>query len=224
MPSNHIFRVSWSGTQAGGPEIFVYDQHVAGTGAASTEDVAEAIVSHVGLFLDAPVVGSSFATTVRDMFPPDVHWTSLKVAEIDPTTNKYKAGTFPFVEPLDESGNTSGFVGLALPDTLAVTTRSGLVGRRIYNRFYLPRFTAASTNGEGRVQAAGVTAVIGGLQAGEADLEIKLDTTYHYCNFSPADHTDKVIVDYYVGDVLDTQRRRRNQLVEVRTIVGFEDF
>lgn len=221
MPSAHIFRVSWSGTQAGGPEIFVYDQHIAGTGAQTPSDVVTAIESHVGIFLDTAVVSSSIATDVRDLFPPDVHWSQVKVAEIDPTTNKYKTGVLPVVSSLDEDGGSAGFVGLCLPDTLAVTTRSASVGRRIYNRFYLPRFTAASTDGTGRLKAEVLPAIINGLKAQEADLEVKLDTTYHYCNFSPADHTDKAIQDYYVGDVLDTQRRRRNQLVEARTIVTF---
>lgn len=219
MPSAHIFRVSWSGTQGTEGEIFVYDQHIAGTGLETPAAVATAIESHVGLFLETAVVSATFALTVRDMFPPDVHWTMLKVAEIDPLTNKYKVGVDPATSELDESGNNAGFVGLTMQDTMSVTTRSGAVGRRNKNRLYLPRFTAACTDGAGRINAPAIQAVVSGFRACQADLAVKLDTTYAYCNFSPADHTDKAIVDYYIGDVMDTQRRRRDQLVENRTII-----
>lgn len=221
MPHPHIMRVTWAGTQAGGPEIFAYEQHIHGVGAASPDDVATAIESHVGIFLDTAVVSASFAITVRDMFPEDVHWTSVKVAEINPVTNKYLSDDSVSEHAIDETGNPAGFVGLPLTDTLAITTRSGTIGRRIYNRFYLPRFTAACTDGKGRMLAQAVPAIVAGLQAQQADLAVKLDTTYSYCNFSPVDKTDKDILDYYIGDVLDTQRRRRNQLVEVRTPVAF---
>ena len=67
--------------------------------------------------------------------------------------------------------------------------------------------------------AAGlIDAIIDGLVANQSDLATELDAGTHYCNFSEADHTDKAFADYYVGDVMDTQRRRRDQLVEARTI------
>lgn len=218
MPSAHIYRVTWSGIQGGGPEIWAYERHIASTTLWTTQEVAEAVESHVGVLLDTTVTGVSAAVTVGDAFPPDVTWQAVKAAEIDPATNKYKAGIDPFTVAQSATGNTAGFVGLPLPDTLAITTRSGTIGRRNRNRFYLPRFTAAVTDGKGRVAAGLIDAIIDGLVANQSDLAIELDAGTHYCNFSEADHTDKAFADYYVGDVMDTQRRRRDQLVEARTI------
>lgn len=218
MPSAHIYRVTWSGIQGGGPEIWSYMRHIASTTLWTPQEVAEAVESHVGVLLDTVVTGVSAAVTVGDAFPPDVTWQAVKAAEIDPATNKYKTGVDPFTVAQSATGNTAGFVGLPLPDSLSITTRSSGLGRRRYNRFYLPRFTAAVTDGKGRVAVGLIDAIIDGLVACQSDLEIQLDSGSSYCNFSEADHTDKAIVDYYVGDVLDTQRSRRDQLVEARTV------
>lgn len=220
MPSAHIYRCTWSGVQAGGPEIWAYERHIASTTLWTPEEVAVAIEGHVADMLGTAVTGVSAAVHIGDAFPPDVEWTQLKVAEINPTTNKYKAGVDPFAVALSNTGNTAGFVGLPLPDTLSITTRSGTIGRRIFNRFYLPRFTAAVTDGAGRVASGLIEALITAFLGNSSDLLIQLDSGSTYCNFSPADHTDKPFLDYYVGDVLDTQRRRRDQLVETRHITA----
>lgn len=220
MASAHIYRVTWSGVQAGGPEIWAYERHIASTTLWTPEEVAVAVEGHVADLLGTAVTGVSAAVHIGDAFPPDVEWTQVKAAEINPLTNKYKAGVDPFTVALSNTGNTAGFVGLPLQCAFAITTRSGTIGRRNRNRFYLPRFTAAVTDGAGRVASGLIEAIITALLGNESDLEIQLDSGSRYCNFSETDHTDKAITDYYVGDVIDTIRRRRDQLVETRHITA----
>lgn len=218
MAKPYLYRVTWSGIQGGGPEIWAYDRHIAADTPWSPEEVAVAVEGHVADLLDTAVTGVSAAVTVGDAFPQDVEWLSVKAARIDPLTNKYVPGINPFTVALSNTGNPAGFVGLPLTDTLSITTRSELLGRRNKNRFYLPRFTAAVTDGKGRVATGLIDAIIDGLLGNQADLVIQLDELTAYSNYSPSDLTDKPIMDYYVGDVLDTQRSRRNQLVEARVI------
>lgn len=220
MASAHIFRATWSGTQASAEEIFAYKRHIAGTGLVSPQDVWEAIVGHVADLLATVVAGGVPVGHVGQAFPTDVVWTALKVAEIDPATDDYKVGVAPYQASLTGNAGENASTGLSLTDSLAITTRSADLGRRRYNRFYLPRFCAFVTDGKSRVDSRLIGAIIEGLQANQDDLAVKLDTSYAYCNFSPAAHTDKPFQDYYVGDVLDTQRRRRNSLVEGRTVVA----
>jgi hypothetical protein len=216
MPSAHIFRATWRGTAAAAGEIWAYKRHISGTGLVSPQDVAEAIAGHVADLLATTVVSSTPVALVGDAFPQDVVWTALKVAEINPTTNDYKAGVDPFDLELTGNHGLSFGSGLSLQDSLAITTRSGLIGRRNKNRFYLPYMIAGVMNAPDRVHHNLLNAITEGLLANQDDLAAKLDTSYSYCNFSPTDHTDKAIVDYYIGDVMDTQRRRRNALVEAR--------
>lgn len=214
-----LFKVSFAGTLNGTkPEIFAHSQWF-GTvgGAVPGSAVLTALGGYVTAFLAHAVVGVSGIPIMGAAFPNWVHWTSLKVAEWDAGTNTQTGPSV--VAPLVDDGEAGPAHGLPYQDAFAVTLRSGSVGRRIYNRFYLPPFVIEATDGSGLAQQ-GIIDSIGSFLNTEQSL-LEAGGVVKMIHYSPTGRVTATVVDAFLGRVIDTQRRRRNaETEEPRTVVS----
>lgn len=108
--------------------------------------------------------------------------------------------------------------GALLPPQLAivVSLRTGLLASRgLSGRIYLP---ATSTTGitDGELNAGATTDLTDGLTAMFNSLKAHQVPVL----YQRKTHTTKTLVSYAVGNVLDTQRRRRDSLTETRTTIA----
>jgi len=218
MASN-LFKVTFKGTLTGTkPEIFDHSQwfgSMAGTIDASV--AAAALVNYVPDFLAKTVTGHPSITVMNNAFPSWVTWTQMVVAEWIEATNLQSGPGFATALATSTAGNPA--LGLPYQCSHAITLRSGTIGRRIYNRFFLPPYVIGATNGDGVVHIAIRDAIGAFLNAEQGVLQgAGIVEMVHY---SPAGHVKSPLVDSYIGSVVDTQRRRRNAEPEApRTTVA----
>lgn len=215
MPTGtNYYACVFSGTLTG--EIFAHKQHVAST-SADPEYVADQMSSHVTNLL-ATAVTSGPVATMAAAFADWVSWTLLRVEPIT-TTGSLLPGGISATRSLTDVGTGNGSLGMPYQCTHSITTRSSGTGRRNKNRFYLPPYVVGVTNGKGIV-AAPVCVAIGAWLANQQTALNSLSPEVELINISPADAAAKDIVDSYIGNVIDTQRRRRNALTEARTVTA----
>lgn len=214
-PLGTLFKVSFSGDLETG-EIFEHGMWMSAEVATTDEQVNSAASAWLTDFLGQPAL-SVGATDIRHLFDPSVHWTRVSVRAWSPTTD------MPLRDPVDSlidvSGAGSGMMPLQC--TLCVTLWNGrTLGRRRYNRFFLPPMETSVLASTGRVFAG---------------LPNDIATAVKVAGAATGAGTPPVSVVYYgtagreilglhavkVGDVVDTQRRRRNALVEVYSTVTF---
>jgi len=98
--------------------------------------------------------------------------------------------------------------------SVAVSWMSNTATRAGRGRMYLPVYAAATLN-SGRLSAATVTATVAAVKAMTDVLVGAALTPVLYGRTSKA---TTPIAQFNVGDVVDTQRRRRDKLIEVRTM------
>lgn len=220
-PQQFLFKATWSGT-IGTEEIFAYSRWITHESDVETS-VRDALADEIDVMLAFPVTLGPIPT-LESAFPDYVTWTQLKVSPWNPVTNKLKVGREPAYLILDANGNGSAGGGLPYQNALAVTTRSHEVGRRRYNRFYLPTMEQLITDGHGNLQSMVATSFA---QWAEVGIENRADADgVVYVNYNPGQDNGNPseaagcfpIVDVYLGHRLDTIRRRRNQAPEGRTI------
>jgi hypothetical protein len=135
--------------------------------------------------------------------------TTASTAELDALTGK-QLGRIESALALAGSS-----AGETLPPQLSVvcSCRSSLATRSGRGRFYLPPFTASVVTA-GRLSAAALTVVS---LACQKMLQSLNTATYVPCIYHRSSKTHDNIVTIDVGDVYDTQRRRRNKLIETRS-------
>lgn len=115
-------------------------------------------------------------------------------------------------------GSTYTCTGLsgALPPQVAicVTLRTSLAGSRNTGRFYLPGPAVTQIDANGRLLPADVLAIITALKAA---FDAGIAAGWTAVNvYSKSQHLVIPVVSLDCGDVLDTQRSRRDKLVEAR--------
>jgi hypothetical protein len=127
---------------------------------------------------------------------------------------------------------TKATVGLALAGTaastalpnqlaVAVSLNSNTPGRRGRGRAFMPAPAATLLTPLGRISPGTVTNIA---QSVGISLRLMQTSGFPPCLFTPG-QPDRLITAGSVGDVFDTQRRRRNKLVEARsTAVPINDF
>jgi hypothetical protein len=105
--------------------------------------------------------------------------------------------------------------GSALPGDVAlvVSLRTALANRSGRGRFYLPQPAASALADDGRVATAAQTAVADAAAFAWTGSNDSLGPVV----YSRTKRTTQVISTFNVGNLFDTQRRRENALVEVRT-------
>jgi len=210
-----LFKVTYSGSLPLG-EQFAYSTWV-GSSAGDLAGATAALAGDVAAMLGTAVSGVvGVPTDLRDAFPDGVQWLNLKTALWNAATNG-QTGDADQTE-LDESGN--GAPANAMPDqcTHAITIRGGTIGRRIYNRFFLPVYVTAATVGSGIVEQGVIDSIVAWLLQRNSDL---IGAGYYTAHYSPAAATFQEATDSYIGNIVDTQRRRRNRVDEVRTTTAF---
>jgi hypothetical protein len=217
MTTSENFKATWSGT-LGADEIFSYSRYVSSLdGPVTSGVVGDALEDDVANMLGQAVLLGPIATIAQG-FPSHVVWNQLKVSEWDATSGKLVVGTFPDVRALSEVGTGDTSHGLPFQCAWAITTRSQLTpSAREKNRFYLPPVTVECTNGQGTMKQPVIDAFSLWLTLGETALEAGTPSL-SFSNYSHADGLFKALLDHYIGSRIDTIRRRRNHLVEARTI------
>lgn len=107
-------------------------------------------------------------------------------------------------------------VGSSLPPDVAlvVSLRTALANRRGRGRFYLPAMAASTLAADGRVATAAITTLVGALTAAWGPYTTGVDTVVVY---SRTGRMDTTVSSFDIGNLFDTQRRRDNKIVEVRT-------
>lgn len=106
--------------------------------------------------------------------------------------------------------------GSSLPPDVAtvVSLRTGLANRRGRGRFYLPALAASSLTATGKLAAASITTLSTALTAAWGPYTTATDVVVVY---SRASRSTSTVTTFNIGDLFDTQRRRDNKIVEIRT-------
>lgn len=140
--------------------------------------------------------------------PIDVVLTEASTADLVQATGQQ---TSRLIEPMNLPGVA---VTTSLPPqvSVCVSLRTNEATRAGRGRFFLPPFAVATVD-HGRLLQASQTAAVAAVQAMFSSLSGDLLQPVIYGRSS---HTTKDIVSFNVGDVFDTQRRRRNGLIESR--------
>lgn len=208
----------WSGTLgAAEDEIFSYHRYAGLESYADMEAVMDQAANDVTDLLAETATGPVPFETLAGAFPDTVAWTLLKGYQVNEATGAIT--TEPSMRVLTDVGVTSGVKPLPNQDSLAITTRKLPRGRGSFNRFYLPPMVSSVMTADGHV----IGETIDDIQT-----QLKFANTAHkaaspsweYGVYGSTAHTMQEIESYYTGDVMDTQRRRRNKLVETRHVLA----
>lgn len=193
-----LFKHTLQGTFPG--EVWSFGLHTLGNVTVSAAETAWATA--VGLFWTA--AGPTFAN--------EVVATATTTAELDQATGKQLTRV--------ETG--SSLIGSAVSESLpyqcapAVSFRTNLATRAGRGRFYAPSLAVEFVAG-GKMTSTAQTALLDGAEAMVNSLTGAGLTTVLYGRTS---HATQEVTRIDVGDVIDTQRRRRNKLVESRVSVN----
>lgn len=155
---------------------------------------------------------TTFWNAVKAFVPTTIGVDAIDAVEVDPLTFRNGAGATTGVALV----GTDAADPLPPQTALVVSLKTAIRTRAGRGRMYLPPFGTDQIDA-GRVPAATVTAVKNAAAALVNDLQA---TGYTPVIYHRGPHTTDVINQVIVGDVYDTQRRRRNKLVEARSSVG----
>jgi hypothetical protein len=194
-----LFRHVLSGTTPG--EEWSFTLHTEGNPSAGDANAALAAAI-------TTAYGSGFATITA----PDVVTTLASTATIDPGTD----GQITRVEAVLSLSGTAEEEMLPFQCATVITLITASATRHGRGRFYLPPL-AAGVLDAGRLSAAAISNLDTAFTAFFDDL-----TT---AGLSPvvrnrSGHISTPVTEARVGDVIDTQRRRRNKLNEAYTVIA----
>lgn len=193
-----LFKHTLQGTFPG--EVWSFGLHTTGNLTVSAAETAW-----------ATAVGG-FWTSAGLLFANEVVATATTTAELDQATGKQLTRV--------ETG--SSLIGSAASESLpyqcapAVSFRTNLATRAGRGRFYAPSLAVEFVAG-GKMTSAAQTALLAGAEDMVNALTAAGLTTVLYGRTS---HATQEVTRIDVGDVIDTQRRRRNKLVESRVSVN----
>lgn len=189
-----LFKHTLAGTFPG--EVWSFGLHTLGNVTVTAAETAW-----------ATAVGG-FWTSAGPLFANEVVATGTTTAELDQATGKQITRV--------ETG--SSLIGSATSESLpyqcapAVSFRTNLATRAGRGRFYAPSL-AVEFVAAGKMTSAAQTALLDGAEAMVNSLASAGLTVVLYGRTS---HATQTVTRVDVGDVIDTQRRRRNKLVENR--------
>ena len=152
---------------------------------------------------------TNFFGTAGALFCTDVEATRATTVEIDPATGKQLTGA----EDTRADAGTSEATCLPFQCAPVVTLRTATLSRAGRGRFYAPSLAVDQVSAGRMLTTARDTLadaaedLVQGLTSAGGNLVI-----YHR-----GSGTTSLVTSLDVGDVIDTQRRRRNKLIESRT-------
>lgn len=219
--TSQAITLDWGWTIGGTPEIANTGIHISQTGAPwSGAVVALGEMDGGTTMSDLYDAMSTFMSTASCGWADYSDLRSVKAAAVG-TDGLYLTEPVIFDSPSPDSGTTSN----VLPQSSIVfSLRSGLtIGRANYGRMYLPHTRPTLTAGGpfvagatcDAIAAAGVTfitALSTIINAATTDALVPCLMS------SVGSGTTKAIANVQVGNVIDTQRRRRNKLVETYSV------
>lgn len=197
-----VFRHRATGTHTGGGEQWTFGLYSEGTG---TVDEAESA-------WDSGV--TSFFTSMGAAIPSTVSVLTTSTASIDETTGAQITRR----ELANAAAGTGTAESLPFQVTPVVSLRTLLATRAGRGRFYAPSLGVDQISG-GRMLPAARTALADAALAMLQQLMISglIPVIFHRTASAGVEQFSRTqIVSLDVGDVLDTQRRRRNALIESR--------
>ena len=219
FPTNYV-KMTWGGTLAAGQDIWSCGLYL-DAGLGNINPIDEAQWAAIGELLP------TYAAAVRQLhtdtdtrIPNNVRLEWLKLAYLD-VNGSYKAEAHEYIYPSPVGG---GMASAYIPQVACVVT---LVSEKYkdpgkYNRFYLPaantttagsyKMTATETEGVAASAAAFIEA-LDQVYSGETG-ETTWAGTIRPVVASKSYNQIMPVVSLRVGDVLDTQRRRRNKVYE----------
>ena len=152
---------------------------------------------------------TNFWSTATALFCTDVETTRATTVELDPATGRQLTGA----ESTRTDAGTSEATCLPFQCAPVVSLRTATLSRAGRGRFYAPSLAVDQVSAGRMLTTARDTLadaaedLVQGLTSAGGNLVI-----YHR-----ALGTTSLVISLDVGDVIDTQRRRRNQLIEART-------
>lgn len=152
---------------------------------------------------------TNFWSTATALFCTDVETTRATTVELDPATGKQLTGA----EDTRADAGTSAATCLPFQCAPVVSLRTATLSRAGRGRFYAPSLAVDQVSAGRMLTTARDTLadaaldLVQGLTSAGGNVVI-----YHR-----ATGTTSLVTSLDVGDVIDTQRRRRNKLVEART-------
>lgn len=213
-----VYRIVWSGTYGTTPEeIFAYGRWAYSDLDADMEGILDTVETDVTDMLAETVGGSTPFTNIGNAFPSDVKWTLVKVHKVNAASGEMLGESH--MRELTDAGTGAEGNGLPYQMTMSVTAEAAFPDRKRRSRFFLPRFVHNALNGHGRVLPDLIDAI-------QTQLVFKYNANkiatvpVTYCTLSKGLVANNYEIDrFYTGDVIDTQRRRRNKLPEVRHVL-----
>lgn len=194
-----LYRFVASGTTPG--ETFSFTMHAEGT--LSTGDAATA-------FADA--LTAAWAAGMDDATTADVDLTLASAATIDPATD----GQITRVEVVLALTGVAAGEMLPFQCATVVSLLTASATRHGRGRFYLPPLAASVLDG-GRISAATLTVLDTAWTAFFDSLNTDGVTPVVR---NRTGHVSTTVTSARIGDVIDTQRRRRNKLTETYVVVA----
>jgi len=191
-----LFHHTFSGTTPG--ETWSFNVHTTGSGTLASAQAG------------AVAAASALWTGALDAFiADDVILTEVSTASLDEATDRQ-------ISRLADDVNLPGVsVGESLPFqcALGVSWKTDLATRAGRGRIYLPPISVANM-AAGRVGAGSVAGIVTAVNAFWGALDTAgLSLVIRH----KAVHSSTTVTGGNVGNVIDTQRRRRNKLVEIRS-------
>lgn len=170
-------------------------------------ELLTAVADDAEAAIEANLLVSGFLT----IFPPGVTWNLLTVSQLGGPGDPVVAST---TRSLSAAGS-AGAEGLPAQCAVVVSHLTAGAGSRNRGRMYLPPPAANAILTNGRLESTATAAIADAVQATYEALVTAGSTPVVLSEV--AGGTSSTISSIRVGDVIDTQRRRRGDLGEVYT-------
>lgn len=194
------YRVDFQGVLHG-TEAFQHGHHV------SSADTAFGVASDAAAQWLAILAVAGFS----GLFTTGVTWSQVNVSELgaSPSSPIITSAQAPIAD-----GGTAGTSSLPNQISPVCSIQTATAGSRARGRMFLPPVAVGAIGATGRLQLASVTALADNL---ETYFDAMTGAGHDLVVISAVGgvYTAYPAINIRVGDVLDTQRNRRNQLAEV---------